>query len=170
MATIYSKTADGQHEIETRARRLTPRTRSTLILVDGKRSDAELAKLVQQADETLQALLEQGLIEVAATAPSKSSSRHEGPDSGPGPLSEPGPSSLPSTAMAKVEFEASRREAVRAINDLLGPEAEMLALRIERAGDELQLRAALERAVAYIANARGGGAATQFAAKFLIGQ
>ncbi|WP_341893366.1 hypothetical protein [Variovorax sp. YR752] len=164
MATTYTKTADGQHEIETRARRLTPRARSTLILVDGKRTDAELGKLVQQAEETLQALLEQGLIEVVATSSSRSSPKDEGP------ASIPGPASAPSPAMAVVEFESTRRDAVRAINDLLGPEAEMLALKIERATDELQLRAALERAVAYIANARGGGAATQFAAKFLIGQ
>lgn len=164
MATIYSKTADGQNEIETRARRLTPRARSALILVDGKRSDAELGKLIQQADETLKALLEQGLIEAIATAPSRSSAKDEGPSSVPGPASAPSP------ALAMVEFEATRRDAVRAINDLLGPEAETLALKIERASDELQLRAALERAVAYIANARGGGAATQFAAKFLIGQ
>ena len=164
MATIYSKTADGQSEIETRAHRLTPRARSALILVDGKRSDAELGKLIQQADETLHALLEQGLIEAIATAPSRSSTKDEGPSSLPGPASAPSP------ALARVEFEATRRDAVRAINDLLGPEAEMLALKIERASDELQLRAALERAVAYIANARGGGAATQFAAKFLIGQ
>lgn len=164
MATTYTKTADGQHEIETRARRLTPRARSTLILVDGKRTDAELGKLVQQAEETLQALLEQGLIEVVATSSSRSSPKDEGP------ASIPGPASAPSPAMAIVEFESTRRDAVRAINDLLGPEAETLALKIERATDELQLRAALERAVAYIANARGGGAATQFAAKFLIGQ
>lgn len=164
MATIYSKTADGQNEIETRARRLTPRARSALILVDGKRSDAELGKLIQQADETLKALLEQGLIEAVAAAPSRSAHKDEGP------ASVPGPASAPSPALAMVEFEATRRDAVRAINDLLGPEAETLALKIERAGDELQLRAALERAVAYIANARGGGAATQFAAKFLIGQ
>lgn len=160
MATTYAKTADGQHEIETRARRLTPRARSALILVDGKRTDAELGKLVQQAEETLKALLEQGLIEVVAT---RSSSKDEGP------ASVPGPAAVPSPALAAVEFEATRRDAVRAINDLLGPDAEMLALKIERATDELQLRAALERAVAYIANARGGGAATQFAAKFLIG-
>lgn len=164
MATIYSKTADGQHEIETRARRISPRSRSTLILVDGKRTDAELGKLVQQAEETLQALLEQGLIEVTATTSSRSAPKEEGP------ASVPGPASAPSPALAMVEFEAVRRDAVRAINDLLGPEAETLALKIERATDELQLRAALERAVAYIANARGGGAATQFAAKFLIGQ
>lgn len=164
MATIYSKTADGQHEIETRARRISPRARSTLILVDGKRTDTELGKLVQQAEETLQALLEQGLIEVTATTSSRSAPKEEGP------ASVPGPASAPSPALAMVEFEAVRRDAVRAINDLLGPEAETLALKIERATDELQLRAALERAVAYIANARGGGAATQFAAKFLIGQ
>lgn len=169
MATIYTKTADGQHEIETRARRLTPRARSALILVDGKRTAADLAKLVQQADETLQALLEQGLIEVVAAAPSKSPAREEGPTSVSGPSSLPG-SSLPSANMAKVEFEAFRRDAVRAITDLLGPEAETLTLKIERATDELQLRAALERAVAYIANARGGGAAAQFTAKFLVGQ
>lgn len=162
MATIYSKTADGQNEIETRARRLTPRARSTLILVDGKRSAAELGKLVQQADETLQALLEAGLIEVVATksAPLK--------DTVPAPLSGAAAAApAPASGMAVVEFEATRRDAVRAINDLLGPEAETLALRMERAADADQLRVALERAVAYIANARGGGAAAQFAAKFL---
>lgn len=162
MATIYSKTADGQNEIETRARRLTPRARSTLILVDGKRSAAELGKLVQQADETLQALLEAGLIEVVATksAPVK--------DAVPAPLSGAAPAApAPASGMAIVEFEATRRDAVRAINDLLGPEAENLALKMERSTDAEQLRVALERAVAYIANARGGGAAAQFASKFL---
>lgn len=159
MATIYIKTADGQNEIETRARRLTPRARSTLILVDGKRSDSELAKLVQQAEETLQALLEAGLIEVVVSA--KSTHPKE---SAPAPQAVP---AAPDSAMAIVEFEATRRDAVRAINDLLGPEAEGLALKMERAADTEQLRAALERAVAYIANARGGGAAAQFAAKFL---
>ena len=173
MATIYAKTPDGLNEIETRARKLSPRLRSALILVDGKRSDAELGKLVQQADETLQALLEQGLIEAVATTSSKGS-REAGPASVPGPasaaepVSVPGPSSLPG-GTAVLDLATVRRDAVRAINDLLAAEAEALALKIERATDELALRAALERAVAYIANARGGGAAAQFTAKFLIG-
>lgn len=155
MATIYSKTADGQNEIETRARRLSPRARSALILVDGKRNAVELGKLVQQADETLQALLDAGLIEIVAT---KSAPARESP---------PAAAPVPASGMAIVEFEATRRDAVRAINDLLGPEAETLALKMERATDAEQLRVALERAVAYIANARGGGAAAQFAGKFL---
>lgn len=161
MSTIYAKTADGLHEIETRERRLTPRLRSALIMVDGKRSDTELGKLVQQADEALKALLEQGLIEAVASSSPKAA-REEGPASVPGPSSQPG-------GTAVLDLATTRREAVRAIHDLLGPEAEMLALKIERANDELALRAALERAVAYIANARGGGAAAQFTARFLIG-
>ena len=173
MATIYAKTPDGLNEIETRARKLSPRLRSALILVDGKRSESDLSKLVQQADETLQALLEQGLIEAVATTSSKAS-RDAGPPSVPGPASVPGPMSVPGPSSlpggtAVLDLATTRREAVRAINDLLGPEAEMLALKIERANDELALRAALERAVAYIANARGGGAAAQFTARFLIG-
>lgn len=159
MATIYAKTAEGQREIETRARRLTPRARSALILVDGKRSDAELAKLVQQPAETLQALLEAGLIvAVASAAPAKVAP----------PTRDPTPTAAPS-AHAEVEFEAQRREAVRAVHDLLGPDADTLALRLERAASADELRAALERAVAYIANARGGGAAAKFAARFLAG-
>ena len=72
MATIYAKTADGQNEIETRARRITPRARSLLILIDGKRHDEELAKLVQQFDETLALLLEGGLVEAVGTTSSRS--------------------------------------------------------------------------------------------------
>ena len=160
MATTYSKTADGQNEIDTRARRLTPRARSMLILVDGKRSDADLAKLVQQADETLQALLEAGLIEVVeGAAPKAVAAAREAAAPAPPP-----PPDMPVS-----EFMALRQEAVRAITDLLGPQAETLALRIERSADVEQLRAALERAVAYIANARGGGAAAQFAGRFLAG-
>ena len=158
MATIYAKTVDGQREIETRARRLAPRARSALILVDGKRSDLDLAKLVQQADIVLKELLDAGLIEVTVTLAAKPATvaREPAPAATVAPAAQPG-----------VGFEASRREAVRAVHDLLGPEADSLALRLERAGNGDELRAALERAVAYIANARGGGAAAKFAARFL---
>lgn len=64
MAIIYRKTASGIDEIETRERRLSPRVRSALILVDGRRSLEELAGLVQQCDEMLKTLLTAGLIEM----------------------------------------------------------------------------------------------------------
>lgn len=156
MPITYAKTSDGQHEIDTRARRLSPRLRSALILVDGKRTDEELAKLIQQPEETLQTLLEAGLITVIARSTPKESQREKVVAEAP-----PAPAPIPE------DFAVQRREAVRVVNDLLGPQAETLALKLERAGDMIQLREALERAVAYIANARGGGAAAQFAARFL---
>ena len=65
MATIYRKTPKGHTEIETRALRLSPRLRSALILVDGRRTDAELQRMIlQQPDETLHGLVDQGFIEV----------------------------------------------------------------------------------------------------------
>jgi hypothetical protein len=49
MATIYRKTAKGHSEIETCAARLPPRLRSALILIDGRRTDGEMGKLILQA-------------------------------------------------------------------------------------------------------------------------
>jgi hypothetical protein len=69
---IYRKTSKGIREIETRECHLSPRLRTALILVDGRRGDSELRRMIfGEADETLRALLEQGFIEaVAAAAPS----------------------------------------------------------------------------------------------------
>ena len=64
MPIIFRKTAKGLSEIETRANRLPPRLRSTLILVDGKRDADDLKLLIsQQPEETLQSLADQGFIE-----------------------------------------------------------------------------------------------------------
>ena len=160
MASIYAKTQQGQQEIETRALRLPARLRSTLILVDGKRSDAELGRLVPNVGEVLQALLEAGLIEVTQTVSSRSS-----PPPAPAPAA---PAAAPTPAAApREDITKLRRDAVRALTDLLGPDAEALAMRIEKAADAETLAPLLERAVTLVANARGGSAAAQFAARFL---
>lgn len=64
MPTIFRKTAKGVAEIETRAHRLVPRMRNTLILVDGRRDSDDLQTLLAKpAEDTLRALAEQGFIE-----------------------------------------------------------------------------------------------------------
>jgi hypothetical protein len=163
MITYYAKTTEGVREIETRERRLSPRVRSALILIDGKRSDAELAKLIQQPAETLQVLLDAGLIAVVGNGPLTKEASPAAAMAGP-----PGTAQTAAPGV-EIDLPTLRREAARAINDLLGPEGETLALKLERASDMKDLRAVLERAVAYIANARGGGAAAKFAARFLPG-
>ena len=65
MATVYRKTGKGQSEISTRRNQLPMRLRSALIMVDGKRSDEELVRMILgDAQGVLKELLEAGYIEV----------------------------------------------------------------------------------------------------------
>ena len=170
MPIIYRKSSKGQREIETREHRLPPRLRSALILVDGKRSDADLNTLVMQPAETLAALLEQGFIEVAGTTAAREPARPAAaPAAAPGAVARPAgaPAAAASAAAAAgPAFEERRRAAVRALNDLLGPAAETLAIRIEKARSADDLRPLLVSGAQLIANFRGRSAAEAFAAKF----
>lgn len=160
MAITYRKTAKGVAEIETRAHRLTPRMRSALIFVDGKRSDTELAAMIQQqATETLHALAGQGFIEVltVSSAPAPAAAV---------PQRAPAPPPAAPVGGAGPDLTTRRREAVRAVNDLLGPAGASAAVRLERAGTLDDLRAALASAVQTVGAARGRQAAEAFAARF----
>jgi hypothetical protein len=168
MATIYRKTDKGRLEIDTRAHRLPPRLRTALIMVDGQRSDDVLRQLIlQQAEETLATLLSQGFIEVAAATPVDVVLPAPGPA-----VATPSPVA-PTAAVTTVapppgmSFEVWRREAVRALNDTVGPPGENLALRMESAADPVSLFALLEVARQVILSARGSAAAAAFKARFM---
>jgi hypothetical protein len=169
MLTIYRKTAKGQAEIDTRAYRLTPRLRTSLILVDGKRNSDELRSMIQQQpEETLATLLEQGFIETAAVVapkPRQPAVAMQAVAAGPAtaPPTVP-PSTLPPGVMS---FEQLRRESVRAFTDIVGPMAEVLAMRMEKSRTVEELRPMLELARQIIGNSRGPGVAADFSARFL---
>lgn len=151
MATIFRKTAKGIDEVQTRAHRLTPRARSALILVDGLRSDDDLAKLITvQAAETLQSLLEGGFIEATATV---------------APVPAPAAPIAPPLARPAMNFELVRREAVRRLLDQVGPTlGEPLAMRMENCNNIEALRPILVTARGVIANLRGERAAADYIA------
>lgn len=157
MATTYCKTSKGVTEIETRAFRLAPRLRSTLILLDGKRTLDELRGLITQGlDESLQALVDGGFIEpVAVPDPVRTAPR-------PTPAPRPAP---PEPASA--DFLAARREAVRTVNEQLGPVAETVAIKMERATHAAELRPLLATAAQLIFQVRGAQAAQAFRARFM---
>jgi hypothetical protein len=154
MATIYRKTAKGVQEIETRALKLAPRFRSLLILVDGRRSDDELVRLVATAgDQALAALAEGGFIEaIGMTADPEPAARAPAAPARPAPAPAPPPDG----------FEQRRREAVRQLFDLVGPMGEAIALKLERAATMDDFRALLVTAAQIVANTRGRQAATDF--------
>jgi len=159
MTTIFRKTAKGTDEIATRANRLVPRLRTALILVDGVRSEIELAQLIKlQAAETLKELQTQGYIEVASVVEPPKKPAEE-PPAKKSVGAEP-------AATGEKSFSTFRAEAVRAFNDLTGPTGEALAMKMEKAASREQLSPLLQLAHQIIANARGQQAANEFKARF----
>ncbi len=170
MATIYRKTAKGHSEIETRAHRLSPRQRSALIMIDGRRSDDDVRKLIpQQADETLRLLGEQGFIEIIGITQDL-----------PAPRAIPVAVQVPAVQVAAPvsapvappaaparDFEATRAQAVRLFTDMVGPMAESLAIKMERARSPDELRTLVQTAQQIIGNTRGGRAAADYGTRFL---
>lgn len=146
MAIRYRKTPKGVDEVQTRAHRLPPRARGALILVDGQRTDEELARLIPvQAAETLAALAEAGFIELIAGAPV------------PAAPAPPPPARQP-------DFKLVQREAVRRLVELVGPSADDLAIRMEAARSMDQLRPLLVHARSLIGNVRGAQPAADYIA------
>jgi hypothetical protein len=175
MATIYRKTAKGHSEIETRALRLSPRLRSALILIDGRRSDDDMRKLIlQQPEETLRTLSEQGFIEIIAITQEQPTPRQPSNVAAPrqpalAPAAAPAPAPAQETAAAAParNFEATRALAVRTLTDLVGPMAEALAIKMERTRNADELRPLVKTAQTIVGNARGGQAAADYGARFL---
>jgi hypothetical protein len=170
MATIYRKTAKGHSEIETRAHRLSPRQRSALIMIDGRRSDDDVRKLIpQQADETLRLLDEQGFIEIIGITQDLPAPRAI-PVAVPAPAVQVAPPvTAPAAAPAAPprDFAATRAQAVRLFTDMVGPMAESLAIKMERARSPDELRTLVQTAQRIIGNTRGGQAAADYGTRFL---
>jgi hypothetical protein len=157
--SVYRKSTEGAAALARRDPSLTPRLRSLLILVDGKRSTEELVRMAPTGTETeaLLAHLESaGMLERAfATtepAPLREIAQTPAPAEG-----SPAPIQTRTVPLAQAQRAAARR-----LTDLLGPEAETLCLRIESARTAQDLAALLQRAEAMVRSARGADAATAF--------
>ena len=160
MATIYRKTDKGQAEIATRAHRVVPRLRSALIMVDGKRTDEELRKLIlPPADEALQALMADGFIEAIAVTAERPTLR---PTGAPAPAAPASAAPAPAPVLVALTPDEVRKRAVRWINDKLGPYAEIVSLKLERAKNRDELRAALASAETLIENQLGAARLAEF--------
>lgn len=156
----YQKSAQGAQAFATRHAALTPKLRSLLILIDGKRGYDELAKLGAMLGDVEQSLTH--LAELAFIEPVPGSV-----SSAPSPASPP-PPPVPEAAPpghVTVTLIQAQRQAVRRLNDLLGPNAEELCLRIEAARNAHDYLVALARAEGTVRQFRGERAAAQFAAE-----
>lgn len=149
MPSVYRKTDKGRQEIATRASGLAPRLRSALILVDGKRDDATLARLLHpDGIGCLQALAAGGFVEAIDTPAAAA----------------PIPAARAGTGASG--FAEQRRAAVRALVDQIGPHADDLAMRMEKAPDPAALGELVELACRRVEMLRGKDAARAYGDRF----
>lgn len=133
---IYHKSAKGAEAIATRQHGLSPKLRSMLIIIDGKRSvdDLRLSQILGDTEQLLGQLLDQGFIEpFALVAPA------------PAATSAPAPLAAASGKQSGSLLDA-QRFVVRRLTDILGPNAEELCLRIEAARNLHDFQTAVARA------------------------
>ncbi len=167
MKTVYRKTDKGDAAIAIRTSELLPTLRRALILVDGKKTGAELTHLAKRmgdvdSEATLAALQADGFIVPIVARVAKSVEAQPKPAAAAPAVPPPRASSLPAGW-----FEATRLDAARHLVDKLGPTAEGLAVKIERAKTSDELSELLTGAAQVLASVRGAGVGREFAQRFL---
>jgi hypothetical protein len=175
MSDIFQKTTLGLEEIANRSRGLSARMRRCLILIDGKRSTLDLMKTLQgeELSPLIQTLEIEGYIELIGSAPNlyskPSLSQVMGADtsigaSQLGAFPESQPLFIDSSGQMRKPLGVAERKsrAVRVINELLGPNGDTFALKIEATKDGIELEKALHTAANFISNQINAVAAKRF--------
>ena len=158
---IYKKSAKGSEAVATRQAGLTPRLRSALIMVDGKRSFGELAPMIAvlgDAQVLLTELESAGLVEMVGSATAPIGHQASGDTVTPSFDAK----TVPAALLGPPTFEGARRFTVRLLSELLGPMGEALCVKIENARDMPDFITAVKRARDIVREVKGQTAAAQF--------
>jgi hypothetical protein len=161
---IYVKTPKGVAEVAVRSATLSMAARRVLIMMDGKRPMHELAVLVRPGEiEAIVTQLESaGLAEKAGLGASTLAPLTIGAN----PRAEPPvPLTAPATderELAPMTLEEAKRRAVRELNERLGPEADLIAIRIENCRSVEEFRERVRDAERFVTSALGTAAAQDY--------
>ena len=164
---VFSKTDGGREALTGRPAGLTPRLRSLLILTDGKRTVAELDKMLGgdgAAAPLLEQLVAQGWVQVTASAPAA-------PAAAAAAAAPAAPVGAPPSVFGLGDIwplSDARRRTVRFINDQLGPMGESLAMRVEACKTAAELQAALPRVRDGLQNFKGASTLQRFEDEIVV--
>jgi hypothetical protein len=149
---VYAKTAKGVAEVNARSGAVSLAARRVLIMIDGKRALADLAPLARRGelDSIIEQLEAQALIQQTQAAPAVAGTA---PADHTDELAED---------RLVASFEAVKRRAVRELSDRLGPDAEVMAMRIESCRNATDLRQRLHEAERLVAGMLGDAQAQEF--------
>jgi hypothetical protein len=152
---VYTKTAKGVAEVSARSGAVSLAARRVLIMIDGKRTVADLAPLspAGAASAIIEQLEAQGLVHPV----------HAGAAPTPPPAaSAPEANEELSEDRLVASFASVKRRAVRELSDRLGPDAEVMAVRIGHCRGTEELRQRLHEAERLVAGILGDAQAQDF--------
>lgn len=165
--TAYRKSGKGAEAIASRLHGLSPRLRSLLIVVDGKKTGQDLLKFAAHlgdADAMVTELIDGGFIEPVPGTDTVGTA----PPAGPAGSSVPSPAAatMPSEAAAhtrpSVTLPQAKRLATRLLIELMGPMADDACISIESAKNPDQFMSAVRKAHGLVRSFQGEGAASKF--------
>lgn len=161
-SAVFLKTDNGREALTSRPPGLTPRLRSLLIMTDGKRTVAELDKMLGAegaAGPLLEQLVAQGWLHGQGAPGAGAASAATGVDTALAPAAL---DTLPPVVEETWPFLDARRRVVRFINDQLGPMGETLAIRVESCKSASELQLALPRIRDGLRNFKSSATVQQF--------
>ncbi|MDX5445707.1 MAG: hypothetical protein LPJ87_06605 [Zoogloeaceae bacterium] len=147
--TVYAKTDLGHEEVATRVRHIPARMRTMLIMVDGRSSVGQLLANHPTPDEArgyLESLLEGGFIAAQAA-----------------PVAAAPPSvAAAAPATGSANLGEVKQVVTRLLLDFIGPDAEYIAIRIEKITSRDELAAEVDKLGAMLESSVGHGPAARF--------
>jgi pyruvate/2-oxoglutarate dehydrogenase complex dihydrolipoamide acyltransferase (E2) component len=153
---VLAKTAKGLEEIKARTHGLPQKLRSILIMVDGAATAGELIGKfggIPEVEAALDGLLKEGFVEIKGGRAAPAAAPPAAPSAAPKPA---GPATQPQT-------RADAMSALtRFLHDNLGPDADLVTGRLERAATRAEFDAAMERCADMLAAVRGQTKAQAF--------
>jgi len=163
---VYRKSVKGSEAINARLHGLVGRSRSLLILVDGKRGLAELLTLASGFGDVAQMLVElarSGFIEPVSAA---DGALLQPPPAAHTPVAASPPSlaSAPLQGASTITFAQTKAFTCHRLIELLGPTADSLCLKVEASRSMADFVPVVQGAYAVVREVRGQGEADRFGA------
>ena len=160
-SVVYTKTPKGISEIATRSAQLSMTTRRVLIMIDGKRTVDELSVLLRpgEVDGVVAQLESAGLIHRYTSSHALDVPTVAGREVDAMPTTQ-GPSG--GEEANPMTLEEAKRRAVRELTDRLGPDAEVLSMRIESCRTIEDFRERVREAERFVTAAMGPAAAADY--------
>lgn len=157
---IYRKTQKGTEAIANRHSGLAPRLRSLLIMVDGKRTFAELSTMAAALGDPgrFSELEAEGLVEPAVAEEKTMPAALE-------PAAVPQQPAAAAPAQRAANLAQAQRFSSHLLEHLLGPMAEPLCIKIEGARDLAEFVAVIKRAREIVREIKGSAEAERFVAQ-----